>query len=70
MVVNPKFKSSTYHVLTVTYVGDQGLDINSIKSVVNFDMARDMVLQKFKCSISTQGYWGTYRLKMSQNNED
>ncbi|KAK6937269.1 DEAD/DEAH box helicase domain [Dillenia turbinata] len=37
-----KFKSGTYHVLIATDVAARGLDIKSIKSVVNFDIARDM----------------------------
>ncbi|KAG1338805.1 DEAD-box ATP-dependent RNA helicase 24 [Cocos nucifera] len=37
-----KFKSGTYHVLVATDVAARGLDIKSIKSVVNFDIARDM----------------------------
>ncbi|KAL5700291.1 RNA helicase [Ranunculus cassubicifolius] len=36
------FKSGTYHVLVATDVAARGLDIKSIKSVVNFDIARDM----------------------------
>ncbi|KAJ4817137.1 DEAD-box ATP-dependent RNA helicase-like protein [Rhynchospora pubera] len=37
-----KFKAGTYHVLVATDVAARGLDIKSIKSVVNFDIARDM----------------------------
>lgn len=37
-----KFKSGTYHVLIATDVAARGLDIKSIKSVVNYDIARDM----------------------------
>ncbi|GMH30854.1 hypothetical protein Nepgr_032697 [Nepenthes gracilis] len=37
-----KFKGGTYHVLIATDVAARGLDIKSIKSVVNFDTARDM----------------------------
>ncbi|KAI3860738.1 hypothetical protein MKX03_014774 [Papaver bracteatum] len=37
-----KFKSGTYHVLIATDVAARGLDIKSIKFVVNFDIARDM----------------------------
>ncbi|GAB4841782.1 DEAD-box ATP-dependent RNA helicase 24 [Ancistrocladus abbreviatus] len=37
-----KFKAGTYHVLIATDVAARGLDIKSIKSVVNFDIARDM----------------------------
>ncbi|KAJ3699751.1 hypothetical protein LUZ61_003456 [Rhynchospora tenuis] len=37
-----KFKTGTYHVLVATDVAARGLDIKSIKSVVNFDIARDM----------------------------
>jgi len=37
-----KFKSGIYHVLVATDVAARGLDIKSIKSVVNFDIARDM----------------------------
>ncbi|KAJ4850340.1 DEAD-box ATP-dependent RNA helicase 24 [Turnera subulata] len=37
-----KFKSGVYHVLVATDVAARGLDIKSIKSVVNYDIARDM----------------------------
>lgn len=37
-----KFKSGTYHVLIATDVAARGLDIKSIKSVVNFDIAKEM----------------------------
>ncbi|KAI3800895.1 hypothetical protein L1987_28994 [Smallanthus sonchifolius] len=37
-----KFKTGIYHVLVATDVAARGLDIKSIKSVVNFDIARDM----------------------------
>lgn len=37
-----KFKSGVYHVLVATDVAARGLDIKSIKSVVNFDIARDI----------------------------
>uniref|UniRef100_A0A7N0VHD9 RNA helicase n=1 Tax=Kalanchoe fedtschenkoi TaxID=63787 RepID=A0A7N0VHD9_KALFE len=37
-----KFKAGTFHVLIATDVAARGLDIRSIKSVVNFDIARDM----------------------------
>ncbi|KAK9280892.1 hypothetical protein L1049_003783 [Liquidambar formosana] len=42
MDILQKFKSGTYHVLIATDVAARGLDIKSIKSVVNFDIARDM----------------------------
>ncbi|KAG8653273.1 hypothetical protein MANES_05G004900v8 [Manihot esculenta] len=42
MEILQKFKSSIYHVLIATDVAARGLDIKSIKSVVNFDIARDM----------------------------
>ncbi|PON45026.1 DEAD-box ATP-dependent RNA helicase [Trema orientale] len=42
MEVLQKFKSGIYHVLIATDVAARGLDIKSIKSVVNFDIARDM----------------------------
>ncbi|KAK9086289.1 hypothetical protein Syun_028683 [Stephania yunnanensis] len=42
MEILQKFKSGTYHVLIATDVAARGLDIKSIKSVVNFDTARDM----------------------------
>nr|XP_010938236.1 DEAD-box ATP-dependent RNA helicase 24 [Elaeis guineensis] len=42
MDILQKFKSGTYHVLVATDVAARGLDIKSIKSVVNFDIARDM----------------------------
>ncbi|KAM2798177.1 hypothetical protein COP1_003165 [Malus domestica] len=37
-----KFKSGIYHVLGATNVAARGRDIKSIKSVVNFDIAKDM----------------------------
>ncbi|KAJ4850344.1 DEAD-box ATP-dependent RNA helicase 24 [Turnera subulata] len=37
-----KFKSGVYHVLVATDVAARGLDIKSIKSVVSYDIARDM----------------------------
>ncbi|XP_022948804.1 DEAD-box ATP-dependent RNA helicase 24 isoform X1 [Cucurbita moschata] len=37
-----KFKSGVYHALIATDVAARGLDIKSIKSVVNFDIAKDM----------------------------
>ncbi|KQK21989.1 DEAD-box ATP-dependent RNA helicase 24 [Brachypodium distachyon] len=36
------FKSGTYHVLVATDVAARGLDIKSIKTVVNFDIAKEM----------------------------
>ncbi|KAL9269967.1 DEAD-box ATP-dependent RNA helicase 24-like protein [Drosera capensis] len=42
MEILQKFKAGTYHVLIATDVAARGLDIKSIKSVVNFDIARDM----------------------------
>ncbi|KAK7259208.1 hypothetical protein RIF29_24808 [Crotalaria pallida] len=42
MDILQKFKSGTYHVLVATDVAARGLDIKSIKSVVNFDIAKDM----------------------------
>ncbi|XP_058084369.1 DEAD-box ATP-dependent RNA helicase 24 isoform X2 [Magnolia sinica] len=42
MEILQKFKSGTYHVLIATDVAARGLDIKSIKTVVNFDIARDM----------------------------
>lgn len=42
MDILQKFKSGIYHVLIATDVAARGLDIKSIKSVVNFDVARDM----------------------------
>ncbi|XP_057474269.1 DEAD-box ATP-dependent RNA helicase 24-like isoform X2 [Actinidia eriantha] len=42
MDILQKFKSGMYHVLIATDVAARGLDIKSIKSVVNFDIARDM----------------------------
>ncbi|XP_010544963.1 PREDICTED: DEAD-box ATP-dependent RNA helicase 24 [Tarenaya hassleriana] len=37
-----KFKSGVYHVLVATDVAARGLDIKSLKTVVNFDTAKDM----------------------------
>lgn len=42
MEILQKFKSGTFHVLVATDVAARGLDIKSIKSVVNFDIAKDM----------------------------
>ncbi|KAF8401320.1 hypothetical protein HHK36_012254 [Tetracentron sinense] len=42
MGILQKYKSGIYHVLIATDVAARGLDIKSIKSVVNFDIARDM----------------------------
>ncbi|KAL1558358.1 DEAD-box ATP-dependent RNA helicase 24 [Salvia divinorum] len=42
MEILQKFKSGIYHVLVATDVAARGLDIKSIKSVVNFDIAKDM----------------------------
>ncbi|ONI14824.1 hypothetical protein PRUPE_3G010900 [Prunus persica] len=42
MDILQKFKSGIYHVLIATDVAARGLDIKSIKSVVNFDIAKDM----------------------------
>ncbi|KAL4572181.1 hypothetical protein LXL04_018950 [Taraxacum kok-saghyz] len=42
MEILHKFKGGIYHVLVATDVAARGLDIKSIKSVVNFDIARDM----------------------------
>ncbi|VFQ78545.1 unnamed protein product [Cuscuta campestris] len=42
MEILQKFKAGTYHVLIATDVAARGLDIKSIKSVVNFDVAKDM----------------------------
>ncbi|KAL2630787.1 hypothetical protein R1flu_015473 [Riccia fluitans] len=42
MEVLKKFKSGTYHVLVATDVAARGLDIKSIKTVVNYDIAKDM----------------------------
>jgi len=42
MDILQKFKSGVYHVLVATDVAARGLDIKSIKSVVNFDIAKDM----------------------------
>ncbi|XP_050372709.1 DEAD-box ATP-dependent RNA helicase 24 [Argentina anserina] len=42
MDIMQKFKSGTYHVLIATDVAARGLNIKSIKSVVNFDIAKDM----------------------------
>ena len=45
MDILQKFKSGLYHVLIATDVAARGLDIKSIKSVVNFDIAKDMDMQ-------------------------
>ncbi|KAL6954364.1 DEAD-box ATP-dependent RNA helicase 24, variant 2 [Sarracenia purpurea var. burkii] len=42
MDILQKFKGGIYHVLVATDVAARGLDIKSIKSVVNYDIARDM----------------------------
>lgn len=42
MEILQKYKAGIYHVLVATDVAARGLDIKSIKSVVNFDIARDM----------------------------
>ncbi|KAI4349749.1 hypothetical protein L6164_010309 [Bauhinia variegata] len=42
MEILQKFKSGLCHVLIATDVAARGLDIKSIKSVVNFDIAKDM----------------------------
>ncbi|XP_057782226.1 DEAD-box ATP-dependent RNA helicase 24 isoform X2 [Salvia miltiorrhiza] len=42
MEILQKFKSGIYHVLVATDVAARGLDIKSIKSVVNFDISKDM----------------------------
>ncbi|XP_057439214.1 DEAD-box ATP-dependent RNA helicase 24 [Lotus japonicus] len=42
MDILQKFKSGVYHVLIATDVAARGLDIKSIKTVVNFDIAKDM----------------------------
>ncbi|KAM1601565.1 hypothetical protein ACFX1X_026038 [Malus domestica] len=42
MDILQKFKSGIYHVLVATDVAARGLDIKSIKSIVNFDIAKDM----------------------------
>ncbi|XP_074316603.1 DEAD-box ATP-dependent RNA helicase 24 [Silene latifolia] len=42
MEILQKFKAGTFHVLIATDVAARGLDIKSIKSVVNFDIAKEM----------------------------
>ncbi|KAM2989042.1 hypothetical protein FF2_003067 [Malus domestica] len=42
MDILQKFNSGIYHVLGATDVAARGRDIKSIKSVVNFDIAKDM----------------------------
>lgn len=42
MSVLSSFRGGTIHVLVATDVAARGLDISSIKTVVNFDMAKDM----------------------------
>ncbi|KAB2611991.1 DEAD-box ATP-dependent RNA helicase 24-like [Pyrus ussuriensis x Pyrus communis] len=42
MDILQKFNSGIYHVLVATDVAARGLDIKSIKSFVNFDIAKDM----------------------------
>ncbi|XP_078443114.1 P-loop containing nucleoside triphosphate hydrolases superfamily protein [Wolffia australiana] len=42
MEILQTFKAGIFHVLIATDVAARGLDIKSLKSVVNFDIARDM----------------------------
>lgn len=42
MSVLNAFKAGTHHVLVATDVAARGLDIKSIKSVVNYDTAKDI----------------------------
>lgn len=42
MEVLKSFKTGVFHVLVATDVAARGLDIKSIKTVVNFDIAKDM----------------------------
>eukprot|EP00850_Spirogloea_muscicola_P023698 SM000379S14411 [mRNA] locus=s379:21663:24756:- [translate_table: standard] len=42
MEVLKQFKAGVHHVLVATDVAARGLDIKSIKTVVNYDMAKDM----------------------------
>ncbi|KAB2611998.1 DEAD-box ATP-dependent RNA helicase 24-like [Pyrus ussuriensis x Pyrus communis] len=42
MDILQKFNSGIYHVLVAADVAARGLDIKSIKSFVNFDIAKDM----------------------------
>lgn len=42
MSVLAEFKSGKHHVLVATDVASRGLDIKSIKSVVNYDAPKDI----------------------------
>ncbi|KAK8555626.1 hypothetical protein V6N13_046153 [Hibiscus sabdariffa] len=46
MEILQKFKSDIYYVLIATDVAARGLDIKSIKSVVNYDIPKDMDMHK------------------------
>lgn len=49
MAVLDAFKSGKHHLLVATDVAARGLDIKSIKTVINFDAARDIDTHIHRC---------------------